>query len=212
MALQEATYEMTGAAFQKEKEADKALYVQFYSDVVADDVASAAEGRLICKEKDFVMIMVPGDKYSIIRRPVQPRDLQRFSDRYDAYRNKRSQEYASGTPLHTVSWLTKSQVKELEFLGCHTLENLAGMPDSTAQKFMAIQGLKQRAKDAIQAAKDAAPMLTMRTEIEKKDAELTELRRLQTEQMQMIKQLQDAVMGSAIQQAAQPLEPVRARK
>jgi len=209
MALQEATYEMTSTAFQKEKEADKALYVQFYSDVVPDAAASDKEGRAIYREVDFVMIMVPGDKYSIIRRPVQPNDLRRFNERFQAYRSGKNQETASGTPLHTVSWLTKAQVKELEFLGCYTLENLAGMPDSTVQKFMAIQGLKQRAKDAIQAAKEAAPLLGLRTEIEKKDAELEVLRKAQAEMMAQITQLQNAVMNAAIQNTGVS-EPARA--
>lgn len=200
MALQEASFEMTGAAFAKEKEADKALYVHFYSDALPDAEASDKEGRAIYREADFVMIMVPGDKFSIIRRPCQLKDKQRFSDRYAAYRAGRAQEAASGTPLHTVSWLTKSQVKELEFLGCHTLENLAGMPDSTVQKFMAVQALKQRAKDAIQAAKEAAPLLGLRTEIEKKDAELETLRKAQQDMSIQIQQLQNAIMNSAMNQ------------
>lgn len=202
--LQEASFEMTAAAYQKEREADKALYVHFYSDAIPDAVASDREGRAIYREVDFVMIMVPGDKYSIVRRPIQPRDRERFADRYAAYKAGRSQEAASGTPLHAVTWLTKSQVKELEYLGCHTLENLAGMPDSTTQKFMAIQGLKQRAKDAIQAAKDSAPMLTLRTEIEKKDSELETMRRSVSELTAQVTQLQNAIMGSALNQAQVP--------
>lgn len=200
MALAEATYEMTATAYQKEKEADAALYVHFYSDVLPDAAKSADEGRAIYRETDFVMIMVPGDKYSIIKRPVQPRDLQRFQERYRAFKAGQSQEAVSGTPLHTVTWLTKAQVKELEYLNCYTLENLAGMPDSTTQKFMAIQGLKQRAKDAIQAAKDSAPMLTLRTEIEKKDAELEVLRKNQAEMAAQLAQLQNALMNQAMNQ------------
>lgn len=207
--LQEATFEMTATAFTKEKEADKSLYVQFYSDAIPDAIASDEEGRLICREVDFVMIMVPGDKHSIIRRPVQKRDIERFGDRYSAYKAGKAQEAASGTPLHTVSWLSKAQVKELEFLGVHTLENLAGMPDSVAQKFMAVQGLKQRAKDAIAAAKEAAPLLALRTEIEQKDVELDALRKMQAEQAAQIKQLQDSILGAA--QVHQQLESPRAR-
>lgn len=211
MQLAEATYDMTAAAYQKEAEADKALYVQFYSDALPDADESQKQGRAIYREADFVMIMVPGDKYSIVRRPVQPRDIQRFGERYRAFRSGKSQETAGGTPLALVSWLTKPQVKELEYLGCHTLENLAGMPDSTVQKFMPLQGLKQRAKDAVLAAKEAAPLLALRTEIEIKDAELAEMRKAQAEQMAMIKQLQEAVMNSATAQTP-PEKPSRAAR
>lgn len=208
--LPEATFEMTATAFQKEKEADKALYVHFYSDAIPDADRSNTEGRAIYREVDFVMIMVPGDKYSIVRRPVQQKDKERFADRYMAYKSGRSQETSAGTPLHTVSWLTKSQVKELEFLGCHTLENLAGMPDSATQKFMAIHSLKQRAKDAIQSAKDAAPLLTIRSEIEKKDNELEVLRRTLAEQAAQIQQMQNVLMNNALSQ--QPQVEVRATR
>ncbi len=204
MALAEATYEMTATAYLKEQEADKALYVHFYEDVLPDQAASTSEGRAIYRPADFVMIMVPGDKYSIIRRPVQPRDLQRFRDRYDAFKRGQKQETASGTPLHTQMWLTKAQVKELEFLGCYTLENLAGMPDSVTQKFLAIQGLKQRARDAIAAAKEAAPLLALRTEIEKKDAQLDELTKNYKEMAAQVMQLQNALMNQAINQPAAP--------
>jgi len=204
MQLPEATYEMTATAYTKEKEADAALYVHFYDDVLPDAAKSLEEGRAIYRETAFVMIMVPGDKYSIIKRPVQPRDIQRFGDRYQAFMKGHSQEAAAGTPLHTVTWLTKALCKELEYLGCYTLENLAGMPDSTTQKFMAIQGLKQRARDAIAEAKGAAPMLAMRTELEKKDVELAELKANQAQMAANIAQLQNALMNQAMNQTPEP--------
>lgn len=210
MQLAEATYDMTAAAYQREAEADKALYVQFYSDAVDDEEASRKEGRLMCREVDFVMIMVPGDKYSIIRRPVQPRDIQRFRDRYEAYRRGVDHVTASGTPLKMVSWLSKPQVKELEFLGCATLEQLANMPDSVSQKYMQIQKLKQQARDAIQAAKDAAPLLILREEIDKKDAELSELRSQTADLIAQVRQLQNTVMNQA-QTAAPPPVSGKAR-
>lgn len=213
--LQEASYDMTAVAFthNKEAEADKALYVLFYVDAVPNTQKSDDAGRLICEQKDFVMIMVPGDKHSIIRRPVQPRDIQRFQERYRAFKAGQAQETVSGTPLHMVPWLDKAQIMELKYLGCHTLENLAGMPDSTAQKFMQLQKLKQQAKDAIQAAKDAAPLLTLRSEIDKKDQELSVLNTAQAElkaqlaaQSAQIQQLQNAILNSSMAQM-QPQVP-----
>lgn len=210
MQLPEASYEMTATAYTKEKEADASLYVHFYNDVLPDAAKSLEEGRAIYRETVFVMIMVPGDKYSIIKRPVQPRDIQRFGDRYNAFIKGHSQETSAGTPLHTVPWLTKALCKELEYLGCYTLENLAGMPDSTTQKFLAIQGLKQRARDAIAAAKEAAPLLALRTEIEKKDVELSELKANQAQMAAQLMQLQNALMNQAMNQQPQVAEKRKA--
>lgn len=202
MLLEEATLEMTAGAFSNTSEADKKLHVLFYTDALPDAVQSNASGRAIFREAEFVMIMVPGDKNSIVRRPVQERDKQRFPEKYAAFQSGREQEVVYGTPLRMVGWLTKAQIKEFEYLGCHTLEQLASMPDSTAQKFLGLQGWKQRAKDAIQASKEAAPLLALRTEVEKKDNELEVLRRQLAEQAAQLAQLQNAVMNSALNQTA----------
>lgn len=210
--LSEATYDMTAVAFQKEKDADKALHVHFYRDAVPDDKATIEEGRLICREVDFVMIMVPGDKYSIIRRPVQERDKQRFSDRYRAYKLDASQESAAGTPLKSVTWLSISQKKELEFLGCYTVEQLAGMPDNTTQKFMPLQKLKQQAKDFMDQAKGSAPLLQMRQELTQKDEELANMKKLLAELQGQIGALQNAVISQSQQPTLQEMQGRAARK
>ena len=47
------------------------LYVEFYMHPVQDKAETIKAGRPIYNEKPYVMIMVPGDKASIIRRPVR---------------------------------------------------------------------------------------------------------------------------------------------
>jgi hypothetical protein len=54
----------------------------------------------------------------------------------------------------------------MKFFGVHSVEQLASMPDSQAQKFMGIQALKQKAKDYIEAAKGNAPLEQLRAENE----------------------------------------------
>lgn len=168
----EATMEQMDVIHQKQSEADKLLYVTFNLEPHQNLSKSAAEGRPIFEEREYIMIMVPGDKDSIVHRPIMDLDKRRFEERYERWKRKVGDQTTTGTPLKQVPWLTSSQVKEMEYFNVYTLEQLAGISDNHAQKFMGIQMLKQRAKDALQAAKDAAPLAAIRAEIEAKDSQL----------------------------------------
>jgi len=63
----------------------------------------------------------------------------------------------------------------LEYFNCYTVEQLANMPDSNIAKFHGVQKLKQNAKDFLQAAKDAAPLIQMRSEMDQKDSQISAL-------------------------------------
>jgi hypothetical protein len=168
----EASMEMMDVIHQKQAEADKALFVQFNMEPHHSHSKSALEGRPIFEEREYIMIMVPGDKDSIVHRPAMESDKMRFQDRYERWKSKVGDQINTGTPLKMVPWLNSSQVKELEYFNVYSLEQLAALSDSHAQKFMGINALRQRAKDAIQAAKEAAPLATIRAEIEAKDNQL----------------------------------------
>lgn len=168
----EASIEMMDVMHQKQSEADKTLFVQFNLEPHQNMTKTALEGRPIFEEREYIMIMVPGDKDSIVHRPATEMDKLRFEDRYDKWKRKVGDHTQVGTPLKMVPWLNSSQVKEMEYFNVYTLEQLAALSDSHAQKFLGINALRQRAKDALQAAKEAAPLQAIRAEIEKKDNEL----------------------------------------
>lgn len=168
----EASIEMMDVIHQKQAEADKALFVQFNLEPHQNMAKTALEGRPIFEEREYIMIMVPGDKDSIVHRPALDSDKRRFADRYDRWKQKVGHEVNTGTPLKMVPWLNSSQVKEMEYFNVYTLEQLAALSDTHAQKFIGINSLRQRAKDAVQAAKEAAPLSAIRAEIEAKDEQL----------------------------------------
>lgn len=168
----EATIEQMDVIHQKQAAADATLFVQFNMEPHHDQSESAKQGRPIFRETEYIMIMVPGDKDSIVHRPCMEMDKARFRERYERWKTKVGDQQAVGTPLKMVPWLNSSQVRELEYFNVYTLEALSSISDSHAQKFMGIQSLKQRAKDAVQAAKDAAPLTAIRAELDAKDSEL----------------------------------------
>lgn len=193
----EASYEMTDSAFGREDKADEKLFVQFTMYPHPDRDATAKEGRPIFKEIEYIMIMVPGDKESIVHRPAWAKDFQRFPKQYSAFKNKQSQEGVSGTPLRAVGFLSLGQMKELEFFNCYTVEQLAGIPDAHASKFMGIQRLKTLANDYLTAAKETAPLTAIRAEIEKKDQELAAANMALADQSARIRALEQAILPKA---------------
>lgn len=165
---------LPGGNGQNQQNADSRLRVTFGPFPQINEDKSGLEGRPIYDEVLYITIYVPGER-DIVHRKSYERDYQRFPFQYQAYRNKQNQDFAGGTPLKVVPWLSLGQIKELEFFNCYTVEHLANMPDSAAGKFQAIQKLKQNAKDFLQLAKEAAPMTQMRAEMDQKDSKINTL-------------------------------------
>jgi hypothetical protein len=190
--LSEASMEQMDVIHQKTAEADKSLFVTFNLEPHLNQTKTSQEGRPIYEEKEYIMIMVPGDKDSIVHRPVSDMDKMRFADRYDRWVRKVGDERLEGTPLKAVGFLNGAQIKELEFFNCYSVEQLAAMSDANASKFLGMHNIRQRARDYVQAAKDAAPLASIRAELETKDSQLAAALQAIQEQGERIKQLEEA--------------------
>ena len=154
---------------------DSKLYVEFYRKPVLQPGKSREAGRAVYEEIDYVRIHVPGDKSSVIERPVSQQDVFRFQDRYNKW--KAGQEEAvSGTPLSALPGMTASKVEEYKFFKLVTVEQLAEANDNLGAKFMSFHQDKQRAKAFIEVAKNNAPIEKMNEELQKRDAEIENLK------------------------------------
>lgn len=183
----EADYHATEMAmtnFDARTMGDKNLWVQFGLEPMEDGAASAAEGRPIYKEIEHIKIMQPGNKDSIIIRPVTEKDKTRFRQQYENWKAGRAEE-VSGTPLEKWPGVTRAQVEELKFFGVRTVEQLAEMADAHAQKFMGINNLRRLARDYIQKGKEGAMSTQMLEALKSKDNQIAALQEalqgLQTE-------------------------------
>jgi hypothetical protein len=165
---------LPGGNGQTQQQGDARLRVTFGPFAHPNLDKSALEGRPIYDEVLYITIYVPGER-DIVHRKAYPNDHQRFPMQYQAYKNRENQDYAGGTPLKVVPWLTIGQVKELEYFNCYTVEQLANMNDSAIGKFHGVMKLKQQAKDYVQAAKEAAPLTAMRAEMDQKDGQINAL-------------------------------------
>jgi hypothetical protein len=187
--IQEATYDLTSQAFDRQPEkGDENLRVKFSNFPHFNQEKTNNEGRPIYDQRCYITIMVPGQQ-DIVHRVAWRRDYERFPKQYQAFLNEKDQDEASGTPLSALTWLHANQLKELEYFNVKTVEQLANVADSTTGKFMALQSLKQRAKDFLEASKDAAHLTKMRAELEDRDAKIATMQNLMTEMAESIKEL-----------------------
>ena len=155
--------------------ADNKLYVEFFRKPVMQPGKSREAGRAVYEEVDYVRIHVPGDKSSVIERPLSQQDIFRFQDRYNKW--KAGQEEAvTGTPLSALPGMNASKVEEYKFFKIITVEQLADANDNLGGKFMSFQQDKQRAKAFMEVAANNAPIEKMNAELQKRDAEIENLR------------------------------------
>jgi len=156
-------------------EKDKHLIVRFYMHPVEQTAASIKAGRKIFKDTEYVEILVPGDKYSIIKRQVFDMDRRRFADTYARFKSGQ-QETISGTPLSSLVWMSESRVKEYEFFNILTVEQLAQASDgSQVAQVMGFQEDKQKAQGFLSTAEGQAPVAELHAKLDERDAQLKAL-------------------------------------
>jgi len=144
---------------------DNKLYIEFYRAPFMHAGKSVQEGRAIYEERDCIRIHVPGDKLSVIDRPLDEIDRVRFADRYAKWKAGQA-EAVTGTPLTALPGMNPAKVEEYKFFKIVTVEQLAGAPDAVGQKFMGFTQDKQRAKAFMEVAAGNAPIEKLQTEID----------------------------------------------
>lgn len=159
----------------QQSDADKRLFVQFYKEAVKNGPKSIEAGRPIFDEVDHVRIITPGSRDTFVTKvDADSPYKQRFPQQWARYQANLSQDVV-GTPLTQLPWMTVGQIAEFAAVGCKTVEQLVGMPDSMSQKFMGHHQIKQRAKAFIEAASAQAPSLKLQAELEVRDQQIAEL-------------------------------------
>jgi|TARA_R110000782_G_scaffold6628_1_gene22765 hypothetical protein len=172
-ALDASAYSMATSQMAAPQQSTHGLHVQFYMHPLQDTLRTIEEGRPIFNDTPYVMIMVPGDKDSVVRRPVRvgvhPKDDNlRFAGEYQAFQANKDQPI-EGTPLAEWPLMTASEIREMEYFGIRTVENLAGLADVKASQFMGMQDKKKKANEWLQNTKDGAPMLRLNAELAERD-------------------------------------------
>ncbi len=198
MPLEEADYGMTDMAMNPNPRhaGDDRLWVQFHVLPMVDDAKSAEEGRPIYRDVEHVRILTPGNKDSIVDRPVTEMDVARFRKQYDTWKTQ-EKEIVEGTLLTSVARdpllrLTPSQIEELRYFNIRTVEQLANVADVHAQKFMGIGMLKKNAVAYLTASKEKAATTRLEAELESRDNKIASLEQALAGLQEQLKAVQES--------------------
>ena len=159
---------------------DDKLYVRFKMMPVLNAFKSQEAGRAIYDEKEYIVVVIPGDSKTTGEFPVDDIFRRRFPKQYAAFKEGRELA-ASGTPLEMWPQMTVGMVAELKAMNIRTVEELAALDDGRAQKIMGSHDLRRRAQVFIEAAKGEATNNKIVVELEKRDEEIAELKRQMAE-------------------------------
>jgi hypothetical protein len=131
---------------------------QFFTDAVKLEWKSRQEGRPIFEDREFVRIIIPGDRRSMAVEPVSEEHKARWPREYEAFRIGREAPL-EGTPLSEwpVSLMSPARVQELAYFNLRTVEQLAAVNDAQLQNLgMGSRELRERARTWLEVAEKGA--------------------------------------------------------
>ena len=128
--------------FQGAHNPDSRLAVRFYVRAVENAYETAAQGRPIFTDVDYVEIFVPGDNNTIIDQPVRDDHKKRFPIQWAHFQNQHAKDTREiGTPLAEWPQITKSQGEELRALKFYTVDSVANASDQNIMRLGMIAGM-----------------------------------------------------------------------
>lgn len=157
-----------------------------------DSDTSNADANLIVKfykcektpyvGRDFVQIMVPGDKTNVIDTLASEHYKKRFPRQWIHYQSQNDGSMFIGTPL--VDWakarpedISDYQLQELNILKFQTVEQVATMSDSQAQKVgMGGVSLREKARVFLQTKNQKATSSEVDELRSKHESEMAEMK------------------------------------
>jgi hypothetical protein len=174
---------------------DDRLGVMFYIKLVEDPQRTLAEGRKCFKEREYVRIMVPGDRHNTVDRPVQitgsipTDDRMRFAKQYERFKAQKEQAAHDGTPLTLWPAIPSVLAEELKYINIYTVEQLATLSDAYVSKLPKGHEWKRKAAEFISALKDQAQVAKLQTALDERDNRIDALEKAVKDQSDRIEKL-----------------------
>jgi plasmid stabilization system protein ParE len=162
----------------------KRNFVRFYQQEVPDPKKTAELGYACHRMIDKAMVRVPGSRDET---PVNIDDkfIAEYGDLYDQWK-KTQEQPTDGLALELWPPIPKSLVEDWKFFGVRTVQHLASLGDSHAQKMgMGVIEWRKKAQAWLEAAKDHAVEQrlvseneNLRREIERLGKQVADLKRI----------------------------------
>lgn len=138
---------MNGAAQPKKRYAG--ANVKFFFAYNENREKSLKEGRPIFDEIPSISIQWPGADETV--RRIEPQDIQEYPEAYARFKAG-SEPVTEGTPLAEWPMMSGSAMRELQYLGFKTVEQLAEANDDTRRKLGPLSRFIKLANDWLKAA------------------------------------------------------------
>lgn len=158
---------------------DDKLHVVFYMRPWLNEEKSVVANRPIYEDKEYIRILIPGDKQNIVDRVAEDFDRQRFPTHYAKF--KAGVEQITGTPLLNTGIFSPAKCEEYVAIGIRTAEQMAGAADNLAPRIMGFHGDKQAAQRWLDKQQGTE---VLASQIDALKAELAQLRELSVEHEQ----------------------------
>lgn len=182
LTMSDIAQRLTGAMIDSEtyepvpEHGGHGVSVAFYMGARLDEARSAAEGRPIYVDTEYVRKTVRGDPYNAVDRPVRDEDRRAYPALYRDFKATLEADRVSGTPVAMLPGITRSQVLELGHFKIKTVEALAALSDEAAERLGSVAPVREKARRWLATAADAAALDHAKAEADTLRRELEALR------------------------------------
>lgn len=148
--------------------------IKFFYSYNENREKSLKEGRPIFDEIPSISIQWPGQDETV--RRIEPQDMQEYPELYARFKAG-SEPVLEGTPLAEWAMMSGSAMRELQYLGFKTVEQLAAATDDVKRKLGPLSKFCKLAKEWLDAAgsdQNAVVKLKQQLEAETKKRESLE--------------------------------------
>jgi hypothetical protein len=145
--------------------------IKFFYSYNENREKSLKEGRPIFDEIPSISIQWPGQDETV--RRIEPQDMQEYPELYARFKAG-SEPVLEGTPLAEWPMMSGSAMRELQYLGFKTVEQLAAATDDVKRKLGPLSKFVKLAKEWLDAAnsdQNAVVKLKQQLETETKKRE-----------------------------------------
>jgi hypothetical protein len=147
--------------------------IKFFYSYNENREKTAKEGRPIFDEIPSISIQWPGQDETV--RRIEPQDMQEYPELYARFKAG-SEPVLEGTPLAEWPMMSGSAMRELQYLGFKTVEQLAAATDDVKRKLGPLSKFVKLAKDWLEAANSTQnDVAKLKHQLEKAEARATAL-------------------------------------
>ena len=170
MATMKLASDVDNSEFVGARNPDDTLWVKFESRKFKNEFESEKQGHPIYEMRDFITIQAPGDQLTTIDTFVNESHKRRFPRQWAHYQNTKNNEHVQGWAIDTWPVINAAQAEDLKYRKFQTVEQLAEAPLNVIQSMgMGYVELQEKAKAALNNAKDGAFAIKQAAELKKRD-------------------------------------------